>query len=162
MSDGSRQAAARRRDFATLKVRAAPKPTSRSSFTSPFLTNIHHIFWTLTCRVLASHLHAPPQCISTGVGELQSKVDSQELLAHPYAHSINTRRSSISSESKEQPSSNTQLACMATSEAPRLPPDLLHVICAELAARLDHATLYSCAVSSKQFGHAGAINALYR
>lgn len=46
--------------------------------------------------------------------------------------------------------------------AVELPSDLLHSICAELAARLDFSTLYNCAISSKQFAESGALANLYR
>ncbi|GAB7363141.1 hypothetical protein MBLNU230_g3427t2 [Neophaeotheca triangularis] len=43
-----------------------------------------------------------------------------------------------------------------------LPADLFHLISAELSARQDYATLYSCILSSKQVASAGFISALYR
>lgn len=45
---------------------------------------------------------------------------------------------------------------------PKLPVDLLHLLCTELATRLDFATLFSCAVSSKHFADSGALSNLYR
>lgn len=45
----------------------------------------------------------------------------------------------------------------------KLPIDLLHSLCTELAARLDFATLFSCVASSKHFADAGgALAHLYR
>lgn len=44
----------------------------------------------------------------------------------------------------------------------RLPVDLLHLLCTELAARSDFASLFACAVSSKYFADAGALANLYR
>ncbi|KAL2358696.1 hypothetical protein BJ546DRAFT_23100 [Cryomyces antarcticus] len=44
---------------------------------------------------------------------------------------------------------------------PTLPDDILHLLCSTLADRLDFATLFSCAVSSKRMAGAGALANLY-
>ncbi|KAK3679340.1 hypothetical protein LTR78_000901 [Recurvomyces mirabilis] len=51
---------------------------------------------------------------------------------------------------------------MAATDAQPLPADLFHLLTAELAARQDFATLYSCVASSRYLANAGAITALYR
>jgi hypothetical protein len=51
---------------------------------------------------------------------------------------------------------------MAESQDAKLPPDLLHLLCAELADQLDFSTLYRCAISSKYFAAAGALSNLYK
>ena len=62
---------------------------------------------------------------------------------------------------------------MATDVVPLLPPDLFHLITAELAAkalqadsqeaaRPEFAALYNCVLSSKYLAGAGALSALYR
>jgi len=51
---------------------------------------------------------------------------------------------------------------VATQTDVRLPLDLLHLVCTELAFRADFGTLFNCAVSSKHFANAGALANLYR
>ncbi|KAK0925319.1 hypothetical protein LTS16_003968 [Friedmanniomyces endolithicus] len=51
---------------------------------------------------------------------------------------------------------------MDSTLAPPLPADLFHLLSAELAHRLDFATLFNCVTSSKYLGNAGSVSALYR
>ena len=51
---------------------------------------------------------------------------------------------------------------VATQTDVKLPLDLLHLVCTELASRADFGTLFNCAVSSKHFANAGALANLYR
>jgi hypothetical protein len=51
---------------------------------------------------------------------------------------------------------------MGSTNIGTLPADLFHLLSAELSARLDFDTLYSCIASSKQIANSGAISALYR
>lgn len=50
----------------------------------------------------------------------------------------------------------------AVSHSSRLPPDLLHLLFAELASRNDFSSLYNCAVASKHLAGSGALVNLYR